>query len=146
MLISSIVIGIAYYAFLLFNQQFGSYQRKSGVVGEYFLLRKAMQNDFEKADVIKDSANSFLILQTNSDSRRVIYKIDSNIIVRNIDEATDSFKVKCNKLSFIHENDNFNLVKEIYFETKLDNSTWGCNIRKRYSAVQYMAAEKLQYE
>ena len=143
LLISSVVIGIVYYAFLFFSKQFGLYQRKSDSVQEYFLLKGAVQNEFEKAELIIDSLPGLIAFKTSMPDQMITYRIDSNFIVRKFQETADSFRVKCENFRTIHVNDSSNLVKEIVFSVKMDNSILETTITKRYSASQLILGEKI---
>ena len=141
LLISSIVIGIAYYVLLFFNKQYTLNQNKSQVTDEFLLFRQAMEKDFDKAEMISDSLDLFLVFKYQPSHSNIIYRIDTNNIVRQFENVTDSFSVKNNGYKTFHVNDNSNLISQVLFQIKLNNIIFETSFSKQYSAAQLMKEE-----
>ncbi|TMI63743.1 MAG: hypothetical protein E6H07_13315 [Bacteroidetes bacterium] len=92
LLISGIVITIAFYAFLFVNKQFGHYIARSNQMNEYALFKKALETDLNRSAFLVDSAGILVCkMYANSD---VIYFTSDDLIIRYNEIATDSFRIK----------------------------------------------------
>lgn len=146
MLISSIAIGIVYYAFLFFNKQFLAYENRSQLTSDLLLAEKALQTDIERADIVTDSLGSFIILRGNTPCDEVIYEAGGKNIVRRCGEAVDSFRIENKGMRTIYVNDSVNLVSQIVFQLVINNSHLEKSFSKQYSADQLMKGNSSVYE
>lgn len=89
MLISAIVIGLAYTCFNIIYQQYQVYNGKQTEVMEIDQLNKVLQKDFDKAEIILQDNDDIVI--KNKDSQ-LSYRIMPAYVLR-ISNATDTFKV-----------------------------------------------------
>ncbi len=144
LLISSIVIGITYYAFLFFTKQYNSYQRKSEEFTEYRLFKKAFQHDLESADFVADSIPNSILMK--GDSSEVTYTWDSSAVIRQDGEVSDSFRLKNINVVVSHINDTLKSAKQIVFRFTFNKTFFETMFTKQYSAAQLMEAEKKNNE
>lgn len=146
LLISGIVIGIVYYAFLFFNRQNINYQYKSRHISEYFLFNKSMLIDFEKAELIRDSLENFLILRNKIPDKTIIYSFSSNIITRQTQESIDSFSLACEGFHFYYLSGDNNIVNKAVIKLNINDRLLLPIFLKSYSAAQILDAETKNYE
>jgi len=144
LLISSIVIGITYYAFLFFTKQYHSYQRKSDTFSEYRLFKKAFQHDLENANFVTDSVPNTILMRGGG--HEIVYAWDSNNIKRQKGEITDSFRLKKNKVAVNYINDTLPLAKQIIVRFAFNKTFFETMFTKQYSAGELMEAEKKNNE
>lgn len=141
LLISGIVIGIVYYAFLFFNRQSIDYQFRSKQISEYFLFNKSLLTDFERAESISDSSENFLIIQHIDTGMAIIYEFGTSAITRKTQETVDSFSIKCEELRFYHLAEGSSIVNKVMVKLNINNSSFNTVFLKTYSAAQILDAE-----
>ena len=146
LLISSIVIGIVYYAFLFFNKQFIGYNNKSHFTSEYLLAGTALKTDMERAEAIRDSLADFIVIKGPMACEEVVYEVARKTIVRRCGETIDSFQVENNGMQAVYVSDSVNLVRQIIFEFVINNNPMKTVFSKQYTASQLMEGEKTSYE
>lgn len=138
MLISSVVIGIVYYIFLLLNHQFAGYQDRSAVINEYLLFQKALQTDMERADVIEYPSEKVLVLRRLVDDQPVQYDFYDNFIVRTMAAYRDSFSIQNGGCLVTRVNDSSALVEKFVLNTNMAGERVTPVFIKQYSACQLM--------
>lgn len=141
MLISSVVIGIVYYIFLLLNHQFAGYQDRSAVINEYLLFQKALQTDMERADAIEYPSEKVLVLRRSVDDQPVQYDFYDNFIVRTIGDYRDSFSIQNGGCVVTRVNDSTALVEKLVLNTNMAGEHVSPVFKKQYSASQLMKSE-----
>lgn len=87
MLLTSLVISLAYYSFFLFRGQFMQLEKKVSSNNELRMFQKAMQHDIDRANAIRDSAGSYLLMDT------ITYSFNSMIVREN-----DTFDLRVIKM------------------------------------------------
>jgi competence protein ComGF len=138
MLISSVVIGMVYYIYLLLNHQFAGYQDKSAVINEYLLFQKAMQADMERADAIGYPAEKVLVMRQPGDAQSVQYDFYNNFIVRTTAGHRDSFSIQNGGCLVTMVNDSSSLVEKLVLNTNMAGERVSPVFKKTYSACQLM--------
>lgn len=126
MLLTSLVAGLAYHCFFLFQRQFMQLGERTSHNNEYLLLRKAMQADIIRADAIHDSSGNYLIMQPQN----ILYAFSNSAIVRTEGAVTDSFKIQVISFSV----DKPRMATQIKLQLQ-NNSLF---FTKMYSAEQLM--------
>jgi len=134
LLISGVVIGIAYYAYSLFLYQYKKQEAKSALIREYLLFQKAMQIDMEQAENITDSISSLTFRKVSNET--AIYNFANDFIYRNTLSATDSFRIKKTKYYFSTVTGTSDLINEIHIVFDLKPGKLRANFKKIYSAQQ----------
>jgi hypothetical protein len=145
MIISSIVIGICYYVYLILDNQFTKYQRNSEAVTEYYLLSHALQEDADRSNEIKIITDNNHLLFSNEETT-ITYTFYENFVTREIWGKQDTFKLKA-VVDSLHDIDNrLNLINCIFLQTELGADHIQFLIQKNYSSQQIMKAEQNQNE
>ena len=137
LLISAIVISIAYFAFLLFINQYKVQQKKSGFIREYFLFCKVMQTDMDRSDFIKDSA-SYLDFGYLNSSGRVIYDFGDSFVTRKFSGIADTFYVKKLRYEFSHVNESSDMVNSVKVLFDLQKDQLEAVFNKAYSSREQL--------
>lgn len=126
MLLTSLVAGLAYHCFFLFQRQFTQLSERVSNNNEYLLLRKALQTDIDRADAVLDSTGSILMQPQN-----VLYTFSNSSITRTQRAVTDSFRMQLISMDVQRVN---NMVSQI--KLQLQNNS--LLFTKIYSAEQLM--------
>lgn len=137
LLISGVVMGIAYYAYSLFVAQQKKQLSKSELVQEYFLFRKAMQTDTERANAITDSSGHLVFGSENT----VQYNFDKEFVVRSTSFSSDTFYVKCISHEFFMIDENSTLVSAVNVKFDLGKELLNADFKKNYSSRQLLMYE-----
>jgi prepilin-type N-terminal cleavage/methylation domain-containing protein len=136
LLISGVVVSIAYYAYSLFINQYKTQQTKSDLIREYFLFQKAMQIDVDRSEFIRDSASYLFFEKSSSDL--VIYDFADSFIVRKSAVSADTFHVRKKTSQFLHYSNNVNLVSRIHVLFDLRKDYLEADFLKTYSCRELM--------
>jgi type II secretory pathway pseudopilin PulG len=142
LLISSVVITMVYYSYLLFNNQFSGYQAKSVAMRGYLLLQKSLQIDLEKAEAIESLSESQILFRDGLTGQTTEYDFSKNAIVRTLDQTRDSFHVKNNGFSSIPISDSNPLIGKIVLKVKVGDVSFDAVFQKQYSALEIMKQEQ----
>ena len=90
MLISAIVIGITYTAYLVISRAYHSYNTKHEQMATILKLNELLQKDFDRSKfILKDTAG----IAVHYDNRVIKYRFDTAFVLR-VSIKTDTFKVK----------------------------------------------------
>jgi prepilin-type N-terminal cleavage/methylation domain-containing protein len=145
LLISSIVMMIAYYALFLVHRQFERYRARSGEIRAYHLLATAWQRDFDRAQRVRDSLEDGgeQILFTHGDTL-IRYSLHGGILVRVFRDLPDSFPLGVTLNSIRYLDDTLRLITTIRLNTLVDGQPVLVTGEKRYSCGEIMDAERLQ--
>ena len=141
LLISSVVIGIVFYAYLLFNNQFTRYQQKSISIDEFVIFQKALQTDLESAGVVKNIMANEIACYNGVNDKIVQYNFNSNFIIRSFEENLDSFEIKNSGCQAGFVNDHSDLVEKLIVNITIANVPFNAIFKKQYSACQLMKQE-----
>jgi prepilin-type N-terminal cleavage/methylation domain-containing protein len=147
LVISSVVISIAYYSYFLVNHQFNEYRRRSMEIKKYYLLSLVWQTDFERAGTIVDTIDDrhFIFYRGNT---LVRYSIGDSVIVR--EEAgpaletpgqRDSFAMRIVRVNIGYLDDSTRLIREITLNTVINGDSVLLSGAKTYSAKEIMFAQ-----
>src|SRR5579863_9625999 len=112
MVITSVVVSIAYYSWFLIGNQFTKYHRRSMEIQNFYLLSDIWQKDFERADAVRDSIDNRHFL-FNDSGTSIRYSIDSNTIVREANGSIDSFPIHPGTPVVTLLNDSLPLIRAI---------------------------------
>ncbi len=137
MLISSVIIAIVFYVYLLFNHQFSNYREKANAIDEYLVLQKALQTDLESADVISTPSPNEITCMGIPDGRTVLYTFNNAWIARSCGDAQDTFRIKNNGYEATPLNET-GLVESLVLKITVSAVPFRTTYRKIYSACQLM--------
>ncbi|HYE55526.1 MAG TPA: prepilin-type N-terminal cleavage/methylation domain-containing protein [Chitinophagaceae bacterium] len=143
LMISSIVISIAYYAWLLVSRQFGDYQERSVRVQEYVLFTKALETDLDRAVLLRDSAG---LLNVYGKDGSVYYRFAEEYVLRQGVEFADTFRVGVKDVVFGYVHDTLPAVQKVNVVLRLNEQAMENIFYKQYSATELMNAEKYDHE
>jgi prepilin-type N-terminal cleavage/methylation domain-containing protein len=142
LLISSVVIGIVYYAFLVFNKQFSGYQVKSAAMNEYLIFQKALGHDMDVAEYMENSGQDGLLLYATPGHAPIEYRFNKNCITRVTETATDSFTILNSNYRVQYVNDSSTLVNTVLLNITIDHVDFSKLFTKDYSMCQLMKYER----
>jgi hypothetical protein len=142
LLIGSIVISMAYYVLFLFNRQFADYRYRVSEIRRFYLLETALQHDFEKADIIRDTLEGVGLIINYGDTL-VQYSINGNLVMRESLGVVDSFPIKTKVGEVRYLNDTLPLVLKVALQVEVNREPVLLTVNKTYSAEQIMNAQKM---
>jgi type II secretory pathway component PulJ len=145
MVISAIVVGFCYYAWLFVRRQTITYQARSRLVNEYYLLSTALQRDAERADAIKDELDKGHV-EFIHEGGAAGYLFNRLSVMRGTADVQDTFRIKAAIDSVRYVNDSLHLIEKIFLHVEMDTVEMHFFINKVYSAGQIMKAEEEQHE
>jgi len=145
MLISSVIIGIVYFVYILFNHQFSNYRQKANAIDEYLIFQRALQRDLESADAITNPSVKEIDCYTITGGRTVHYEFENTFIVRSLAGAQDTFFIKNSGYEAEPFNDSTNLIKNLVLKVSVFDIPLRTAYKKIYSATQLMQ-QKPAYE
>jgi type II secretory pathway pseudopilin PulG len=143
MIISSIVLGIAFYALIIFNTGIKNYSQKSNTVNEYLLFRNVFYRDWDHALLIKKTINGICMYGKYQNYPEQEYLFDSSKIVRNSKISRDTFKLGNTLTRLELCSDEIKLIKLIQCKIYLNDQNIQFTIQKNYAALELMSAEKI---
>jgi len=140
MLISAIVIGIAYTAFNIINQSYRSFQHKNEDVAVLIRLDELLRKDFLRANSISKTTNGIFV-KTGNDS--VTYEFEPDFTVRT-STIIDTFKLnvqdiftnfEASPLTAINPVTEQNRIDELDFSILFGNEKIPYYYHKQYSST-----------
>ena len=145
MMISAIVISIAFYAWTLISSQLVKRQTRSAAITEYTLFQRALVRDMENAHRISDSADSSLFL-LDIGAHRVRYAIGADRILRDWDGLTDTFHLagKVMKRSYLY--DSLPLISNLQLLITVNREDLLISLQKEYTVADKLRAQKEKNE
>jgi type II secretory pathway pseudopilin PulG len=137
LLISSVVISIVFYSYLLLNNQFNRYQQRSALTNDFLLLQKAIQTDFDKCETIKLEGEKTISCDVMGMPNYRQYEFRDSLIIRSAGDQADSFKIKNTIVRIGHvETDNtLSPVSKMMIRVMLDQDQVDVIFTKQYSAA-----------
>jgi competence protein ComGF len=142
MLLSSIVLTVVFYTLMILNYKIKNYSQKTNDVNEYLLFRNILSRDWDNATEIKTTANG--IVMYKKDQRETVqeYSFDTFRIIRRSNQTIDTFKIANSHTTLQRISDGLDLIKIFKCEISLNNQNIQFVIRKDYTALELMNAEK----
>jgi type II secretory pathway pseudopilin PulG len=137
LLISSVVIGIVYYVYLLLNHQLAGYQSRASVMSEYILFQKALRTDMDWASAIDNPAPNEVQLH-RSDGQAVHYNFYQQCIVRSMADNRDSFRLPNKGCQVIPVSDSIGLVQKLVLDITVAGMPMQPVFTKQYSACELL--------
>lgn len=116
MLISAIVIGMAYTCFNIIYQQYHTFNTKQAELVEIDQLNKVLQHDFDKAEIILQD-NDDIVLKNKDD--QLTYHIQPDYILR-IANAVDTFKVNTQEVTRYFEGQTLDTESDLPENNRID--------------------------
>ena len=137
LVISSIVIGFTYYALEFINLQSQRKQKKVAALNDWFLFKKAFDNDLLKADKVSDSAG-LLLLAGNQWNGRILYETGQGPIKRITPLSVDSFAIVIKDRQFVYEPGATGIITNIFIDADIAGESLRAVFTKEYSSRQLM--------
>jgi len=144
LLISSVVIAIAFYAFLFLNKQFIRYNSRSGEINEYIIFKTAVENDLKNSEYLLDSTGLLVFKGTNNSD--IIYQVSGDYIVRQNEFSIDTFKIANTGFIASYDPKSNNIINGLLFKPVLLGQDLEIKFDKPFSAEQLMKAERYNSE
>jgi type II secretory pathway pseudopilin PulG len=144
MMISAIVISIAFYAWSFFTGQLTKRRARAASIMEYVLFQRALARDIDKAQAIRDSAGAVVLLGV--DSHNVRYAFGSDRILRDLDGVTDTFRVGTKAVDRSYVNDSLPLVSNLRLVLTVGRDDLMLGLHKEYSIAEMLRAQKMKNE
>jgi len=116
MLISAIVIGIAYTAFNIINQSYSSFQHKNEDIAVLVRLDELLRKDFSRANTISRTTNGIFV-KTGIDS--VTYEFEPDFTVR-ISTIIDTFKLNVQDVVTTFETSPITAISPVTEQNRID--------------------------
>jgi prepilin-type N-terminal cleavage/methylation domain-containing protein len=145
MMISAIVISIAFYAWTLISSQLVKRQARSAAITEYTLFQRALVRDMDNAQRISDSAGSSLFL-LDIDGHKVRYAIGADRILRDLDGLTDTFRLAARVIKRSYLYDSLPLLSNLQLEITVNGEALLIPLQKEYTVADQLRAQKERNE
>lgn len=132
MVISSIVIGIAYYGYSAVNEQLHRYQKIKFEMTELLQLKSNLESEFFEAETVTLEEKRLLFLGKDT----LEYLFDDSLIYRKSNDVLDTFRVNTNNISIssIDGSKTGELVNEFSFDASMFEQTQRLSFFKDYGA------------
>jgi type II secretory pathway pseudopilin PulG len=143
MMISAIVISIAFYAWSFFTGQLTKRRSRTSSIMEYVLFQRALARDVDRAQDIRDSAGSVLL---DIDGHNVRYAFGSDRILRDLDGLTDTFHVGAKAVERSFVNDSLPLVSNLRLAVTVGRDELALGLHKEYSIAEMLRAQTTKNE
>jgi hypothetical protein len=134
MLLSAIVISVAYTVLNIFNLQYLNYKNTRDDIYNLDLLDRLMVVDFSNADNIIKDENRYIF---NFPARQVTYAFSDSLISRTENQVEDRFEFQTKGVSalfFKIEVQPLALVDELRFEIVIKDQNFNFHYQKLYAA------------
>jgi len=136
MIISTIVLGISFYALIIFSTEIKRYSRKTDSINTFLLFKETIYRDLDHSSCVKASMNGTNIYGQDQNGNALEYLFDSNKIIRNSELERDTFNLS-NKLTRLTEvSDELKLIKLLQCDIHLDGQIIQFTIQKDYTASE----------
>ena len=143
MMISAIVLSIAFYAWSLLSNQLTRRQRRSAAIMEYTIFQRAIVRDMERAEAVRDSGGAFLM---DMPDHRVRYMLSPDRILRDLDGVTDTFHFGAKVTGLSYAEEGIPLVGGMRLVVTLERDQVSLPLGKRYTVEQLLRSNEKQNE
>jgi prepilin-type N-terminal cleavage/methylation domain-containing protein len=147
MLISAVVIGIAYAGLTMLNRQFGRFQSRVKQIDQYRLLQIALKRDFDRADWIRDTIDERHLVLGCTDTLVYYYFQPNGFVQRSlfvpgdIAGINDSFVIRSQELGQTFLSDSVRLVQQISLQALVNDDSVLLTQEKTYSSQQVLLVD-----
>jgi hypothetical protein len=145
LLISSIVISLVYYTFSVLNKEFVKSEIKASGINEFILLEKALQTDFYRSQIIKNSLDNTLQM-TYADGQAIFYLINNEFVLRRQNDNIDTFQIQVSDFVIDRVDENLELVDKLFLNLNIRGDQYFSVYKKSYSSKDLMQAQGVFYE
>ena len=137
LLISSVIISIAYYVLSLFNNHFITYQRSTTAVNDFYFFDQTWVRDWEKARYIIDKGDKELEMQY-SDETKVYYSIKGEALIRIKNNAVDTLPVTVAAFKKQPYDTGLDLIQQLDMTVSVQGETINCSYTKYYAVKELL--------
>jgi len=143
MVLSGILVGLAFLMFQIIQQQFVTYQTSGNSALTSDNIQRLIQYDFQYADLVKTNNNQLICQHTD---RTIHYLFEEQNIIRwleNRDLPEDTFKINTKDLTCFFNNKPIEngVVNKCSVNIRYSNSWLTIHQHKTYSAQQLMSLQ-----
>lgn len=146
MLISMIIIGIAYNGYLFFYKQFLHFQDSSDKVANDYLFNRLMQSDISDCHFILKKSKG---MDCHFGGKKIVYEWNESYILRKDNLSLDTFyfhSIKNIAFTILEKPSMENqLVDEVIFEDHRDERHYTFRYRKQYGADVFINTKLDEY-
>ena len=142
MVISSIVISIAFVAYEIIYKQYYSYKNTNDKIRECLTLKTTLNNDFILSEKIIKSAKGLSMIDRMG--KILSYNLSKDYIIRELDEVRDTFFLPIENLQIKfqkHDQVENEYIDEFSFEALLFNEKEEFHFFKQYGCDRIMESE-----
>ncbi len=139
MIISMLVMGIAFSIFRFAYDQISSYQRANDDYKELFQLYNVMQEDFQRSSECNYHRNELQMLMLGG-YKEYLYTLSNDMVVRKTGISNDTFRVSIENIvtKFNNEEQISGIIDEIDFDVTQKGITLPYKFVKEYAAETRM--------
>lgn len=120
-------------------------EHKASAMNEFILLEKALQSDFYRSQMIKNSMDNTLYI-TYADGQSIIYLLSNEFVLRKQSDHIDTFQIKVIDFTFNRADENLNLVGKLFLRLNIQGDQYYSVYKKTYSSKDLMQAQRTLYE
>lgn len=143
MIISGIIISIAYFSFFIIAQRFNSFSSSSRSLMEIGTLNNLLAEDFNDAKSVNVEGDEILVIK---DSSSIHYLFEEEYILRQQESLIDTFKLIAEKKKYYLNNREFFLyagkIDELEFNCEYNKELFYFHFKKNYGADQLIHLNK----
>ncbi len=135
MIISMLVMGIAFSVFRFAYDQINRYQKANDDYKELFQLYNVMQEDFQCSSECNYHRNELQMLMQEG-YKEYFYTLSNDMVIRKTDISSDTFRINTENIvvKFDNEEQISGMIDEIDFDVSLKGITLPYKFVKEYSA------------
>ncbi|MDR1729758.1 MAG: hypothetical protein LBR52_03755 [Prevotellaceae bacterium] len=139
MIISMLVMGIAFSIFRFAYDQISSYQRANDDYKELYQLYHVMQEDFQHSSECNYRQNEWQMLMQGG-YKEYLYTLSDNMVIRKTGISSDTFRVSIENIivKFNNEEQISGIIDEIDFDVTTKGITLPYKFVKEYAAEMKM--------
>lgn len=133
LIISSLIIGMAYFALSLFNNQFLRYLKKTTSLNDFFLFEKTWVRDWEQARYIRSKDNATFVMDYKNRAS-ITYRMQDQWLIRTTGISRDTLPIQIQKSTVHLYNEKMNVVDQVEWVIFVGGEKIPCVYHKQYAA------------
>lgn len=143
MIISMLVMGIAFSVFRFSYNQISDYQKANDDYKELYQLYNVMQEDFHRSSECNYRQNELQMLMQGG-YKEYLYTLSTDMIIRKTDISSDTFNINIENIvaKFNNEEQISGIIDEIDFDVSKKGVTLPYKFVKEYAAEMQMELDE----
>lgn len=142
LLLMAILFGVIATVYMILSRQSAHYFTGNRFFTDYYITKKLLQRDFEKARTVKlDPERNQIILQkkTGSMLTTTVYQLDTAFIVRTEQGQTDTLRPGAGIVAQRHLNDSTPLLSALKLQHRYRAQYFYTYLQKRYARADILS-------